>query len=408
MDVYEVGGALRDELLGLEVTDRDWVVVGETPAAMRRRGFRQVGKSFPVFLHPETNEEYALARTERKTAPGYRGFEVCADPDVTLHEDLARRDLTVNAIARGTAGNWIDPFDGIGDIERRVLRHVSDAFVEDPVRVLRVARFAARFCRLGFRIADETLALMRQIVDAGEVGALVAERAWAETRRALGTDDPQVYFETLRECGALAVVFPEIDALFGVPQPRRWHPEIDTGVHTMMVVSQAAGLSRDTRVRFAALVHDLGKAETPADILPSHRGHEARSLPLVRALCARLRIPNDFRELALMVAEHHGKVHRAAELKPRTIVRLLSATDALRRPERFNRFLLACEADARGRTGLEDRPYPQATLLRRARDAAARVGTESIDTAGLAGAEIGRALETRRIDAVRAALSDPS
>ncbi len=403
MNVYEVGGALRDELLGLPVKDRDWVVVGATVADLEAAGFRRVGKTFPVFLHPDTNDEYALARTERKTGPGYRGFEVHADPSVTLEEDLERRDLTINAIARDGDGRLIDPYGGLADIETRTLRHVSDAFVEDPVRVLRVARFAARFHGDGFSVADDTLGLMRRMVDAGEVDHLVPERVWQETRRALESDAPQVYFEVLHRCGALAVVFPEVERLYGVPQPPKWHPEIDTGVHTMLVLAMAARLSAEARVRFAALVHDLGKGTTPKDILPSHRGHEERSVDLLRALCARLRVPNDFRDLAVLVARYHGLVHRAADLKPATVVKLLDATQASRRPERFDEILLACEADARGRTGLENEPYPQADLLRRARDAAATVTSDGIDL-DLDGLKIAEILRLRRIDAVRTAL----
>ena len=401
MNIYLVGGAVRDELLGLEPGERDWVVVGATPDEMLARGFRAVGRDFPVFLDPESNEEHALARTERKTAPGYRGFAVHASPEVTLEEDLRRRDLTINAMARDAQGHLIDPYGGRRDLELRILRHVSGAFVEDPLRVLRIARFAARFTSLGFTIADETLALMRDIAASGEMDALVPERVWQETRRALGESRPDVFFATLRDCGALVKVFPEVDALFGVPQPAKWHPEIDTGVHTLMVLRQAAALSDDLAVRFAALTHDLGKAETPRSCWPSHPGHEARSMKLVDALADRLRIPNELREVALRVAEYHGHCHRAAELRPATLLAVLEAVDAFRRPRRLEQFLLACEADARGRAGLEDRPYPQAELLRRAFAAAADVNAAAIAARATGGAEIARRLRDARLRAIK-------
>ncbi|NNF51376.1 MAG: multifunctional CCA addition/repair protein, partial [Gammaproteobacteria bacterium] len=335
MEILLVGGAVRDELLGLEVRERDWVVVGSTPEAMTAQGFRPVGKDFPVFLHPDTNEEYALARTERKSGRGYKGFTVHADPEVTLEEDLERRDLTINAIAKDSEGRLIDPFSGLADIEMRRLRHVSPAFIEDPLRILRVARFAARFRYLGFSVADETMLLMRTMVDAGELTDLVAERVWRETESALTTRNPEVYFSVLYECGALKTVFPELARLFGVPQPERWHPEIDTGIHTLMVLAQAANLSEDTAVRFAALTHDLGKGITPPEKWPSHRGHEELSVALVLALCARLKVPNEYRDLAVHVARFHGHCHRAAELRPRTILKVFEGVDAFRRPERF-------------------------------------------------------------------------
>ncbi|HUO83248.1 MAG TPA: multifunctional CCA addition/repair protein [Gammaproteobacteria bacterium] len=407
MNIYLVGGAVRDELLGLEPGERDWVVVGATPDEMLARGFRAVGRDFPVFLDPKSNEEHALARTERKTAPGYRGFAVHASPEVTLEEDLKRRDLTINAMARDAHGRLIDPYGGRRDLESRILRHVSGAFVEDPLRVLRIARFAARFAGLGFTIADETLALMREIAAGGEMDVLVPERVWQETRRALGESRPDVFFATLRECGALARVFPEIDALFGVPQPPKWHPEIDTGVHTLMVLRQAAALSDDLAVRFAALTHDLGKGETPRRHWPSHPGHEARSVKLVDALADRLRIPNELREVALRVAEYHGHCHRAAELKPATVLKVLEAVDAFRRPRRLEQFLLACEADARGRAGLEDRPYPQADLLRRAFAAAAGVNAAAIAADAGGGAEIARRLRDARRRAIKALGAGP-
>src|SRR5688572_30803887 len=331
MRVYEVGGAVRDALLGLPVEERDWVVVGASAGELEARGFKRVGKDFPVFLHPSTGEEYALARTERKTAPGYTGFAFEAAPTVTLQDDLKRRDLTINAIARGEDGAIVDPWSGRADLAARVLRHVSPAFREDPLRVLRVARFAARFAPLGFTIADETLELMKEIVAAGEMEALKPERVWQETVKALATERPDVYIETLRACGALARIFPEVDALFGVPQPAQWHPEIDTGTHTLMALRMAAQLSRSEPVRFAVLVHDLGKAETPEALLPRHHGHEHRSERLIEQLCARLPVPNRFRDLALLVARHHGTVHKAAELKPQTVLRLITAADEIGR-----------------------------------------------------------------------------
>lgn len=378
MQVYLVGGAVRDELLELPVNEKDWCVVGATPQQMLDRGFRAVGKDFPVFLHPETGEEYALARTERKTGAGYHGFDFGTSPDVTIEDDLSRRDLTINAIARSPDGEIVDPHGGVRDIERRLLRHVSDAFVEDPVRILRVARFAARFSGLGFEVAPETMRLMQRIVADGEADALVPDRVWKETQTALGGSNTRVFFETLRQCGALAVVFPEIDALFGIPQPERWHPEVDTGLHTMMVLEQAERLGGDVDVRFAALVHDLGKATTRASDLPRHPGHERRSLKLIRHMADRLPIPKSCRELGLLVAEFHTHCHRAFELRDRTVLKVLERTDAFRRPERFEKFLLACEADARGRTGLEDRDYPQADMFRSACRAASAVDAGAI------------------------------
>ena len=403
MQIYLVGGAVRDKLLGLPVSERDYVVVGATPADMARLGFQPVGKDFPVFLHPETHAEYALARTERKTGPGYHGFAFYSASDVTLQDDLQRRDLTVNALAEDTDGKLIDPYGGQRDLEARLLRHVSPAFPEDPLRVLRVARFAARFAPLGFKIAPETLTLMRQMVASGEVDALVAERVWQETAKALATERPAVFFEVLRECGALARVFPELDRLFGVPQPEKHHPEIDTGVHVMMVLEQAARLSSDPVVRFAALVHDLGKGSTPKDMLPHHYGHEERSVKLVTALCERLRVPREHRELAVLAARFHGLVHRAAELRPETLLRLLKDCDAFRRPQRFAQLLLACEADARGRRGLQDRPYPQAALLERVLAAANAVPLP--DTAGRSGEEIGAQLQQARLLAIQQTLA---
>ena len=397
MEIYLVGGAVRDKLLGMAVKDRDWVVVGATPEEMTTHGYKMVGADFPVFLHPDTKEEYALARTERKSGRGYKGFTVYAGADVTLEQDLARRDLTINAMAEDSAGRLFDPFHGAADLKRGILRHVSPAFAEDPLRVLRVARFAARF---GYPVAPETLALMQTIVAAGEMETLVAERVWSEMERALGEKQPVRFFEVLRECGALQRLLPELDALFGVPQPPEHHPEIDTGVHTFMVLAQAARLSPDPRVRFAALVHDLGKGATPAAQWPKHHGHEQRSVALVRAVCERLRVPNEFRDLAVLVARYHAHCHRAAELRDDTLLETLEALDAFRRPERVEAFVLACEADARGRTGYEDRLYPQADIFRRAFDAARAVDTAAL-AAGRSGAQIGVAIHTARIGAIR-------
>ena len=359
------------------------------------------GATFRSSCIRETHEEYALARTERKTGAGYHGFSTDSSPAVTLEQDLARRDLTINAMARSTDGRLIDPYGGQLDLKARQLRHVSPAFPEDPLRVLRVARFAARFAALNFRVADETLGLMRQMSSSGELAALVPERVWQETRRALEEQSPQVFFEVLRECGALAQVFPELEALFGVPQPEKWHPEVDTGVHTLMVVKMAAALSPLATVRFAALVHDLGKADTPRDKWPRHAGHEVQSVQRVQQLCARLRIPNDYRDLAVLVARHHGVVHRAFELRAATVLDLFTHTDALRRPERFEQFLLACESDARGRKGLEQRAYPQADWLRAALSAAAAISPDAEELQA-GGAEIAAGLRRRRSEAIAA------
>jgi len=404
MEVYLVGGAVRDELLGVPVRERDWVVVGATPAELERRGFRPVGRDFPVFLHPETREEYALARTERKTGPGYRGFEVHFAPDVTLEEDLGRRDLTINAMARDRDGRLVDPHGGLKDLEEKRLRHVSAAFAEDPVRILRVARFAARFARLGFSVARETNDLMRDMVAAGEVDALVPERVWQETHRALAEPRPDAFLQVLRECGALARIYPEIDSLWGVPQPERWHPEVDTGEHMLLVMRQAARLTDSPRVRFAALMHDLGKGTTPPELWPRHIGHEERGATLVRRLSERLRVPTDFRHLAELTARWHGLAHRALELRPATILQLLEHCDAFRRPERFREFLVACEADFRGRPGWETRPYPEAELLASALDAASVVSAGAQERRGLDGEQIGELLRRKRVAAIGASL----
>ncbi|HEY0686858.1 MAG TPA: multifunctional CCA addition/repair protein [Steroidobacter sp.] len=402
MNIYLVGGAVRDELLGLAVRERDWVVVGARPEELLAEGFKAVGKDFPVFLHPETGEEYALARTERKTGPGYRGFDTMFSPDVTLEQDLERRDLTINAIARDEAtGQLVDPFHGQRDLQERWLRHVSPAFIEDPVRVLRLARFAARFAPLGFRVAPETMELVREIAARGELDALVPERVWQETQRALEMPAPRQFFEVLREGNALPVIFPEVHALFGVPQPEQWHPEIDTGLHTMMVLDQATQLSNDPIVRFAALTHDLGKAATPTHELPRHVRHEERGVGIVEEMCDRLRIPNAYRELGVLVSKYHLHMHKVTELRPNTVLELLENLDAFRRPARFEQFLLACEADARGRKGLEQRDYPQPQYLSGARKIAASVMLSEEERAGLQGFEIAKRLHDKRVRALK-------
>ena len=406
MKIYSVGGAVRDQLLGLPVADRDYVVIGATPEHMVAQGYKPVGKDFPVFLHPQTHEEYALARTERKTARGYHGFAFHAAPDVTLEQDLARRDLTINAIAQDEHGTLIDPHHGAADIQLRVLRHVSPAFAEDPVRILRLARFAARFASLGFTIADETLQLMRGMVANGEADALVAERVWQELSRGLMEANPSRLFETLRDCGALARVLPEVDALFGVPQTAAHHPEVDTFVHVMMVIDYAARQHYALDVRFAALTHDLGKGTTPRDEWPRHIAHEERSVGLVEKLCERLRVPAECRDLALVMAKQHGNIHRAAELRPATIVQLLQSADAFRKPERFARLLQACESDSRGRLGFNERPYPQADRMAAALRAAAAVDSGAIAKQHSEPARIKDAIHQARVAAVRAALHE--
>ncbi len=405
MKIYLVGGAVRDKLLGLPVQDRDHVVVGGTPDEMVAQGFKPVGADFPVFLHPVTKEEYALARTERKSGHGYKGFKVYAAPDVTLEDDLKRRDLTINAMAEDEQGKLVDPFGGAEDLRNGVLRHVSPAFAEDPVRILRVARFAARYAKWGFHVAHGTNQLMRQMVESGEVDHLVAERVWTELERALGEDKPSRFFEVLRGCGALARLFPEIDALFGVPQPEKHHPEVDTGVHIMLVLDAAAKLSPDTRVRFAALMHDLGKGNTPKEEWPQHIGHEERGVELVKNFCQRFRVPNEHRDLALIAARFHAHCHKIAELRPATVVDTLEAMDAFRRPERVDLFVTACEADFRGRHGSEDKPYPQAGLFRNVFAAARAVDTAAIAAGGGQGPDIGARIREARIAAVRQVLS---
>jgi tRNA nucleotidyltransferase (CCA-adding enzyme) len=414
MKVFVVGGAVRDALLGLPVNDRDWVVVGSTPEAMTAQGFVPVGKDFPVFLHPQTREEYALARTERKTARGYKGFSVQAAPDVTLEEDLARRDLTVNAMAVPEAlahqppsawtGQIVDPYCGQQDLQSKVLRHVTEAFAEDPVRILRLARFAARFA--DFSVASDTMALMRQMVEDGEVDHLVPERVWQELAKGLMSERPSRMFEVLRSCGALKVLLPELDRLWGVPQRPEYHPEVDTGVHMMLVMDMAARLNMPLPVRVACLMHDLGKGTTPADVLPRHIGHEGRSVKLLQKVCERLRVPTDCKELAEVVAREHGNIHRSAELGPEALMRLLDRCDAIRQPERFARVLQACQCDARGRLGLEKSAYPQAERLLKAQKAALSVETAPIAQAaaaeGLKGPQIGEQISKARVKAVAA------
>lgn len=400
MQIYLVGGAVRDKLLNRPVTERDWVVLGETPQSMLAQGFRAVGKDFPVFLHPKTNEEYALARTERKTAKGYKGFSVDASPDVTLEQDLLRRDLTINAIAMSETGELLDFYGGQRDLENRVFRHVSPAFAEDPVRILRLARFAARYAPLGFTIAPETLVLMREMVDAGEVDALVPERIWAELVKALGENQPSAFFYTLKECGALTKIFPEIDALFGVPQPEKYHPEIDCGVHSLMALEQAALLSPSLEVRFAALVHDLGKAISPKENLPHHCGHEQKGVPIVEKLCERLRVPNSFKSLALHVTQYHTHCHKVSELRAGTLVDLLQTLGAFKQDNHVEGFILACEADSRGRLGFENRVYESGDFFRKACDCAAKVDTSAALNQGLKGKAVGEAIRRLRITAL--------
>jgi tRNA nucleotidyltransferase (CCA-adding enzyme) len=397
MQVYLVGGAVRDALLGRAVKERDYVVTGATAQQLLDLGYKPVGRDFPVFLHPDTHSEYALARRERKTGPGYRGFVTEFSPDISLEEDLRRRDLTINAIAQGDDGSLVDPYGGQADLAARTLRHVSAAFTEDPVRILRVARFAARFAGLGFTVHGETLALMRQMVVAGEVDSLVAERVWQETERALGEERPDVFFSVLRDCGALAVIFPEVDKLFGVPQPPQWHPEIDTGIHVLMCLRRAAQLAAPLTVRFAALMHDLGKGLTPPSAWPKHHGHEAAGVPLVEALCDRVKPPAACRELARLVCRHHANIHRVVELRADTLLELMETCDALRRPERFSELLLACQIDAQGRAGLENQPYPQRAYAEQMRAAAAGVVLGEADRADLKGPQIAAALRLRRL-----------
>ena len=402
MRVFLVGGAVRDQLLGLEVKDRDFVVINSTPEHMLAQGFNQVGKDFPVFLHPKTGEEYALARTERKQGIGYTGFSCYAGQDVSLEDDLARRDLTINAIAQSADQQLIDPYGGQQDLERKILRHISPAFSEDPLRVLRVARFAARFAKLGFSIAEETLQLIANIAESGELQSLSPERIWTETEKALQTDSPQTYFQVLRDCGGLAALFPEVDNLYGVPAPKRWHPEIDTGIHTLMVVEQAALLSDSVAFRFACLVHDLGKALTPESEWPSHKGHGMKGLSVIKKFCKRLKVPNDCRDLALLVSEHHTNIHSAFELRASTMVRIMDKCDAWRKPERFQQMLQCCVADSKGRTGFELLPYPTADYMWQAFQQALKVDIQEIIKEGFQGIEIRHKLNEQRIQQVQA------
>ena len=400
MEIYLVGGAVRDKLLGLPVIEKDWVVIGETPESMVKQGFRPVGKDFPVFLHPQSHDEYALARTERKTAPGYKGFTVHASPEVTLEQDLIRRDLTINAIAITPQGQLIDPYGGQQDLEKRIFRHISPAFSEDPVRILRVARFAARYQHLGFTLAEETRELMQSMVAAGEVDYLVPERVWAELFKALKEQSPSAFFYTLKDCTALEKIFPEINCLFGVPQPAKHHPEIDTGLHSMLCLEQAVLLSASPEVRFAALVHDLGKGLSPEEQWPHHYKHEKKGLPVLEQLCARLRVPNTFKTLAMHVMQYHTHCHKVFELRASTLTDVLSMLGAFKANNTLPEFLLACEADAKGRTGFEHTPYPQAEMLTLAAKAAASVDTSAIVNSELQGAKIGEAIRRLRIKAV--------
>jgi len=398
--VYLVGGAVRDELLGVAYKERDWVVVGSTPEALLEKGYKQVGASFPVFLHPGTGEEYALARTEKKQGHGYHGFAVDFHPGVTLEEDLARRDLTINAMARGPAGVLIDPYGGKADLESRVLRHVSPAFSEDPLRVLRVARFAARFAPLGFTVHPSTLLLMREITESGELSHLVPERVWGEIEAALSTGQPGVFIEVLRQCGALSVLLPEVDVLFGVPQPAKYHPEIDTGIHVIMAMNLAAAEGWSAKVVFALLMHDLGKGLTDPAAWPSHVGHERAGVPLVESVCERFRVPGAYRDLALKVCAQHLRCHRMMEMRPSRVMALLEDADLLRRPEQLWSFVQACEADYRGRKGNGEREYPQAQRLAVALEASLSIKARELDTTGLDGRAIGELLRRSRIDAI--------
>jgi len=400
-DTYLVGGAVRDALLGLQATERDWVVVGSTPQDMLDRGYKQVGASFPVFLHPGTGEEYALARTEKKQGHGYHGFNVDFHPGVTLEEDLQRRDLTINAMAQDEHGKLIDPYGGQRDLEQKVLRHVSRAFIEDPLRVMRVARFAARFSRFGFRVHESTLAMMREITLSGELQHLAAERSWREIERAMSTDKPSEFVSVLRQCGALDILLPEVAALFGVPQPEKYHPEIDTGVHLLMALDKAAKLGNGAaNVVFAVLLHDLGKGITPKRKLPSHIGHEMAGVPLVDDVCKRLKAPNAMHDLARKVCAGHLDCHRILEARPATVLRLLERLDVFRQPHVLQGFLLACEADYLGRKGLDDRPYPQADYLHRAWLAVADIRARDLDLQGISGPQVGEKLRQARITAI--------
>ena len=397
MQIYLVGGAVRDSLINYPSSENDWVVVGATPKQMTALGYKPVGQDFPVFIHPKTGEEYALARTERKSGHGYKGFEFYTSTEVSLEEDLIRRDLTINAMAQDDEGRIIDPFDGQKDLAHKLLRHVSEAFTEDPLRVLRVARFAARYAHLGFTVAPETMELMKSIVAKGEMEFLVAERVWKETSRALTEQSPQVFFEVLKACNALEVLLPEVDALFGVPQRADYHPELDTGIHTLMALKAATKLTDCEAIRFAVLVHDVGKAITPEDVLPSHSGHEKRGLPLVKAICDRLTVPNKHRQLAMSVTEFHLHCHRALELKPATLLKLFQSIGAIRSPDKLIDFLTCCEADIKGRAGFEDAAYPSKDYLLAALEAVSQADISDLVAQGISGAEIGKQLNQRQI-----------
>jgi len=398
-DIYLVGGAVRDQLLGLPVKDRDYVVVGATPEEMAEAGFLPVGKDFPVFLHPESKDEYALARTERKTAKGYHGFAFNTSAEVTLEDDLARRDLTINAMAMTADGQLVDPYGGQQDIEKKQLRHVSPAFAEDPVRVLRVARFMSRLAHLGFSVHPDTLQLMRQLVNDGEIEALVAERVWQEIKSSLNQETPSAFFETLRACGALRIILPEIDCLYGIPQTKMWHPEVDTGIHAMLAIDQAKNLDND--VAFAVMVHDLGKGITPQEVLPSHRGHEAAGVPLVKAVCRRFKVPNHYKKLAVLVCRWHLLAHTVMELKPETVEKLFARLDGYRQPKLVEKFIQACQADATGRWGEAFKRYPQANYLRNLFKAARNVDKQPLFAAGLQGRELGDAIRQLRVTAIQ-------
>ncbi len=408
MQIYLVGGAVRDRLLGLTLKERDYVVVGATPQIMLAQGYKLVGKDFPVFLHPKTQQEYALARVERKIGPGYTGFSCYAAPDVTLEDDLKRRDLTINAIAETSTGEIIDPFGGKNDLQHKILRHVSPAFVEDPVRILRVARFMARFMNLGLTIAPETLLLMQQMVADGEVNALVPERVWQEFAKALQEPSPQEFIVTLRQCGALKILFPELDCLFGIPNPPQWHPEIDSGIHSLLVLEQAARLSPESSTRFAALVHDLGKGLTPAEKWPHHLDHGEKGVLPIKSLCKRYLIPRNYQDLAILTSRYHLLCHCAFELKASTLLKTLEKLDAFRRPERFKQFLLACEADFRGRTGFEEKPYPQNAYFLKIYESALQVTAKSLQDLGLTGKAFGDKLHQRRVAAIKKVIKAPA
>lgn len=401
LNIYLVGGAVRDKLLGRPYQERDWVVVGSTEDEMLAAGYKRVGKDFPVFLHPETKEEYALARTERKKGKGYYGFECHASKDVTLEEDLARRDLTINAIAENSNGELIDPYGGQADLKHKILRHVSSAFSEDPVRILRLARFAAKLAPLGFKVSEETTALMKNMVEAGEVDALVPERVWQEMERALTEPEPSQFFLVLRSCDALAKIWPELNVLWGVPQKIEYHPEVDTGIHTMMALQQAVKLTPDSITRFAALCHDLGKGKTPSSEWPSHRGHEEKGVPLIQAFARRYRLPSEYRDLAIMVSRFHLHCHRAFELTAKTFIKTLERLDAFRQPERFEKFLIACQADATGRLGLEEKPYPQAQRFREVLQVAKAVDIQALIAAGFEGGALGAKIHEARVKAIK-------